>query len=86
MADWKRTSCVLCYHNCGLEVQTEGNKILKVRADKNHPRTRGYMCRKGTRIAFLPGPQRETDSPFKEGRERLQEDFMDQAITRSQAN
>jgi len=34
MSEWKKTSCVLCYSNCGLEVLTEGSKIIKVRADR----------------------------------------------------
>jgi len=25
--EWKKTSCVLCGQNCGLEVQVENNRI-----------------------------------------------------------
>ncbi|MGO8991462.1 MAG: hypothetical protein ACLQGU_04645 [bacterium] len=28
MSDWKKTCCVLCGQNCGLEVITEGSKIV----------------------------------------------------------
>ena len=80
MSDWKRTSCVLCYHNCGLEVQTEGNKIVKVRADKNHPRTRGYMCRKGTRIAFYQSHTERLIHPLKREGNEFKRISWDQAI------
>ncbi|MGE5422904.1 MAG: molybdopterin-dependent oxidoreductase, partial [Ignavibacteriales bacterium] len=51
MAEWKSSSCVLCAQNCGLELQVEDNKIVKVRGDKANPRSRGYCCRKGLNIA-----------------------------------
>lgn len=47
MAEWKKTSCVLCAQNCGLEMQVENNLIVKVRGDKDNPRSQGYCCRKG---------------------------------------
>ena len=81
MSDWKKTSCVLCYHNCGLEVQTEGSKILKVRADKNHPRTKGYMCRKGTRIAFYQSHKERLTHPLKREGNDFKRISWDQAIT-----
>lgn len=51
MASWQKTACVLCAQNCGLEVQVENNKIVKVRPDKENPRSEGYACRKGMNIA-----------------------------------
>lgn len=51
MAERKKTRCVLCGNLCGLEVQVEGNRIVKVRSDREHPRSRGYFCRKGTSVA-----------------------------------
>src|SRR4030042_4339933 len=53
MSDWQKTSCVLCFNNCGLEVITEGNKIVKVRGEKENPRSQGYVCRKGANIAYF---------------------------------
>lgn len=50
MASWQKTGCVLCAQNCGLEVQVEDNKIVKVRPDKENPRSQGYACRKGMSI------------------------------------
>jgi anaerobic selenocysteine-containing dehydrogenase len=35
--DWKQNVCSLCYVNCGIEVQTEGWAITRVRGDKAPP-------------------------------------------------
>lgn len=51
MGDWKKSSCTLCAQNCGLEIMVEDNHIAKVRGDKENPRSRGYICRKGLNIA-----------------------------------
>jgi hypothetical protein len=32
MAEWKRTFCILCYVNCGLEVATDGSRPQTSRA------------------------------------------------------
>lgn len=47
-----KSSCVLCAQNCGLEVEVENNRIVKVRGDKLNPRSEGYVCRKGLNIAY----------------------------------
>ena len=39
MGEWKHTSCVLCAQNCGLEMEVEDGKIIKVRGDKENPRS-----------------------------------------------
>jgi anaerobic selenocysteine-containing dehydrogenase len=45
------TGCVLCAQNCGLAVEVEDNRIVKVKGDKTNPRSEGYVCRKGMNIA-----------------------------------
>jgi anaerobic selenocysteine-containing dehydrogenase len=47
----QKTGCVLCAQNCGIEVLVEGNTIKKVFPDKDNPRSRGYVCRKGLNVA-----------------------------------
>jgi len=81
MTEWKKTFCALCYHNCGLEVQTDRNRIVKVRADKTHPRSRGYICRKGARIAHYQGHKERLAYPLKREGDRFVEIGWDQAIT-----
>ncbi len=51
MGEWKKTGCVLCAQNCGLEVMVENNRIVKVRGDRSNGKSQGYLCRKGMNIA-----------------------------------
>ncbi|MEW6078783.1 MAG: molybdopterin-dependent oxidoreductase [Thermodesulfobacteriota bacterium] len=46
-----KTGCVLCAQNCGLEVTVENNTMVKVTPDRDNPRSRGYICRKGKNVA-----------------------------------
>jgi anaerobic selenocysteine-containing dehydrogenase len=44
----KQTYCKVCMTNCGLEVTVANDeKILSVKADRDHPITKGYSCPKG---------------------------------------
>ena len=64
MTYWKKTSCGLCLQCCGLEVKVENNRIVKVRPDKDNPRSRGYVCRKGLKIAHLQHNSQRLDYPL----------------------
>ncbi len=51
--EWKRTACILCECNCGLEVQLGGENnthLVKLRGDKRHPSSQGYACEKPHRL------------------------------------
>jgi anaerobic selenocysteine-containing dehydrogenase len=43
----KRTYCRICIVHCGLLAEVAGDRILKVRGDKEHPLIKGYTCPKG---------------------------------------
>lgn len=81
MTEWKKTFCALCYHNCGLEIQTEGHRIVKVRPDKAHPRTKGYICRKGTKIAYYQGHKERLTHPLKREKDGFVKIPWEQAIS-----
>jgi anaerobic selenocysteine-containing dehydrogenase len=49
---WRQTACILCSVNCGIEVQTEGRHITRVRGDRAHPGSKGYACEKAQRLDF----------------------------------
>jgi anaerobic selenocysteine-containing dehydrogenase len=49
---WNQTFCILCYVNCGLEVQTEGRRITRVRGDRANERSQGYLCQKPQRLQW----------------------------------
>ncbi|HMK35596.1 MAG TPA: molybdopterin-dependent oxidoreductase [Desulfomonilaceae bacterium] len=70
---WHKTGCICCAQNCGLEVLVEKNRIVKVRGDRENPRSEGYVCRKGLSIGHyehhagrLTMPLRKTGNGFEE--------------------
>jgi anaerobic selenocysteine-containing dehydrogenase len=80
MGTMHKTGCVLCPQNCGLEVEVENNRIVKVRGDKSNVRSEGYVCRKGMNIA---NHQHSTDRlkyPLKRVGDRFERISWDQAI------
>ncbi len=77
---WHKTSCVLCAQNCGLEVQVGNNKILKVRPDKDNPRSQGYTCRKGLKVAYHQHHAQRLSHPLKRVGDKFEQISWDQAI------
>ena len=49
---WRQSACILCYVNCGVELGVEGRSIVRVRGDRAHPRSHGYLCQKAQRLHF----------------------------------
>ncbi|HOF05943.1 MAG TPA: molybdopterin-dependent oxidoreductase [Syntrophales bacterium] len=47
-----KTGCVLCAQNCGLEIEVENNRIVKVKPDRDNAKSAGYCCRKGLSVAY----------------------------------
>ena len=42
-----KTTCPRdCYDTCGIEVEIESDKVIRVTGDKDHPYTRGSLCGK----------------------------------------
>lgn len=80
MGEWKKTGCVLCAQNCGLEVLVEDNRITKVKGDKANPRSKGYVCRKGANIAFHQHHAQRLSYPLKRVGDRFERIALDQAI------
>jgi anaerobic selenocysteine-containing dehydrogenase len=80
MAEWKKTSCVLCAQNCGLEAAVENNRITKVRGDKDNPRSIGYVCRKGMNVAHHQHHAQRLKYPLKKVAGRFIRVPWDEAI------
>lgn len=64
-AAWKKTACIICALNCGLEVQTQGPRITRIRADKAHPVSRGYLCEKAQRMDYYQNGADRLSSPMR---------------------
>ncbi len=78
---WKKTSCALCGLNCGLEVQVEDNRIIKVKPDKENPKSEGYACRKGLNIAYHQHNADRLTHPLKKVGDRFEQISWEQAIS-----
>lgn len=63
--EWKKTACILCSLNCGLEVQTANGRITKIRGDDDHPASHGYVCEKSQRMDYYQNGADRLDSPMR---------------------
>ena len=79
---WKQNACSLCYVNCGIEVQTEGRAITRVRGDKAHPHSAGYICQKAQRLPFYGTGADRLTSPLRRRPDGTHEEIdWDTALT-----
>lgn len=59
------TACNLCYANCGILVEVNDGHIAKVRGDKDHPASRGYLCNKASRLDYYQQGRDRLSSPLR---------------------
>jgi anaerobic selenocysteine-containing dehydrogenase len=62
---WKPTACILCSRNCGIEVVVRGREMTRVRGDKAHPISEGYLCQKAQRLNFYQNHSDRLASPLR---------------------
>ncbi len=77
---WEKTRCALCEINCGLEVQVENNRMIRVKPDKENPRSEGYICRKGLKVAFHQHNADRLTHPLKRAGDTFERISWEQAI------
>ncbi|MEM7281785.1 MAG: molybdopterin-dependent oxidoreductase [Pseudomonadota bacterium] len=68
MDSWHKTACMLCSINCGIEVKlggAEGRTFEKIRGDKAHPSSQGYICQKATRLDHYQNGKDRVTQPLK---------------------
>jgi anaerobic selenocysteine-containing dehydrogenase len=53
MSDRRFRSCNLCEAMCGLTIEVDGERIVKISGDEADPFSRGYICIKGEALADL---------------------------------
>jgi anaerobic selenocysteine-containing dehydrogenase len=80
MTEWLKSACVLCAQNCGLEMKIEEGRLVKVRPDKTHGRSKGYICRKGVNVAYHQYSKGRLTEPLKRVGERFEPISWTQAI------
>jgi anaerobic selenocysteine-containing dehydrogenase len=60
----ERSYCRICTSMCGIVVETEGGKVVRVRGDRDHPVTRGYVCPKGTALPKMHHHPQRLERPL----------------------
>ena len=65
MGTWHTTACILCSQNCGIEVEVEDRRLLKIHGDKAHPASQGYACEKAQRLDYYQNAQGRLTSPLR---------------------
>ncbi|MEV5003630.1 molybdopterin-dependent oxidoreductase [Nocardioides sp. LML1-1-1.1] len=64
-ATWQKSACILCECNCGIEVQVEDRRLVKIRGDKEHPSSAGYTCEKPLRLDRYQNGTPRLTSPLR---------------------
>jgi anaerobic selenocysteine-containing dehydrogenase len=72
-----RTFCRICPVLCGLIVQTEGDQVVSVRGDVEHPISHGYTCPKGRAAGQFHHHPRRLDGPRLRGHASSWDDTLD---------
>jgi anaerobic selenocysteine-containing dehydrogenase len=81
MGQWHKTGCALCPPNCGLEVEVENKRIVKVRGDTSNVRSEGYVP-EGNEHSQFPAPRRTPEIPPESGRESINRSITIKQIIR----
>jgi anaerobic selenocysteine-containing dehydrogenase len=62
---WHKTACILCSRNCGIEVEVQGSEMTKIRGDKAHPVSNGYLCQKAQRLNYYQNHADRLTTPLR---------------------
>jgi anaerobic selenocysteine-containing dehydrogenase len=63
--DWRKTICILCSVNCGIDVKLDGRHITRVRGNRDHVASKGYACEKAQRIDYYQNGRDRLTSPLR---------------------
>ncbi|MEM1416393.1 MAG: molybdopterin-dependent oxidoreductase [Myxococcota bacterium] len=76
-----RTFCRICEAHCGLIAETEGDRVVAIRPDREHPVSQGYVCVKGLALGALNEDPDRVNQPMKRiGTDEWVEISWDQAL------
>jgi anaerobic selenocysteine-containing dehydrogenase len=73
----QQSYCRICAAACGITVTVDGERVLRVRGDAEHPVSRGYTCSKGRGLAAWHHDPARLDRPRLRGREVAWDDVLD---------
>lgn len=61
----EKTACILCSRNCGLTVEIDAGKFVRIRGDEDHPVSKGYICQKAARLDHYQNHDDRLRHPLK---------------------
>jgi anaerobic selenocysteine-containing dehydrogenase len=77
-------TCPLCEACCGLALELEGDRVVKVRGDEKDPFSKGYLCAKGAALGRLHNDPARLRRPLVRGQDgAFREAGWDEAIERA---
>jgi anaerobic selenocysteine-containing dehydrogenase len=80
MATTVHRQCTLCEAHCGIKVEVEGAKVLRITGDPDDALSRGYICPKGAALADIYEDPDRLRKPVKRVGDRFVEIGWDEAI------
>ena len=75
-----RSFCRVCTSVCGILVDVDGDRVLRVRGDQDHPFSRGYTCAKGRALPLLHHHPDRVERPRMRVDGRLQDTTWDDCL------
>jgi anaerobic selenocysteine-containing dehydrogenase len=76
--------CRICNAMCGILVTVEGDRVVRVRGDAQHPLSEGYTCPKGRALPAFHHDPRRLDRPAIGGQEVTWDVMLDDLARRVQ--
>ncbi len=73
--------CPLCEAHCGIRVEVEDHRVLRIEGDPEDVLSRGYLCPKGTALKSLHEDPERLRTPLKRVGEKFVEIGWDEALT-----
>ena len=76
----KRTFCRVCEPACGLIATVEGDELIALKADKEHPISKGFVCNKGIYGLDVHNDPDRLNHPLKRTADGFEAISWDQAL------
>ncbi len=64
-SEWKKSACILCESNCGIEIRLDGRRFERIRGNKAHVESKGYTCEKALRLDHYQNNRGRLTSPMR---------------------
>jgi len=73
-------TCPLCEATCGVAIEIEGDRVVRVRGDKEDPFSRGFICPKGSTLGDLHHDPDRLRTPLVRRNGQLEEATWEEAF------